>query len=71
MPRRSAVAYAVFALGAGALGEVIGLKAVFFWVLVVLMVVDGAFCGLLHRTYPADVRAVRQEPAARNARSSL
>ncbi|MGI5471728.1 MFS transporter [Streptomyces sp. CA-132043] len=62
-----AVAYAVFALGAGALGEAIGLKAVFFWVLVVLMVVNGAFCGLLHRTYPADVRAVQQEPAARNA----
>ncbi|NEB80860.1 MFS transporter [Streptomyces sp. SID14478] len=62
-----ALAYAIFALGAGALGEAIGLQTVFLWVLVVLMAANAAFCGLLHLTYPADVRAVRSEIDRRNS----
>ncbi|MEV7399794.1 MFS transporter [Streptomyces sp. NPDC091267] len=61
-----AAAYAVFALGAGALGDVIGLQAVFLWVLTILMIFNGVFCGLLHLTYPSDVRAVRTDIARRN-----
>ncbi|MFE6894049.1 MFS transporter [Streptomyces sp. NPDC057694] len=54
-----AIAYALFNLGAGALGDALGLQTVFLWVLVVLMVANAAFCGLLHRTYPRDVARVR------------
>ncbi|WP_415939615.1 MFS transporter [Streptomyces sp. 039-1] len=50
-----ALAYALFNLGAGALGDTIGLQQVFLWVLVVLMLVNAAFCGVLHRTYARDV----------------
>ncbi|MET9256641.1 MFS transporter [Streptomyces sp. NPDC003717] len=54
-----ALAYALFNLGAGALGDALGLQTVFLWVLVVLMLLNAAFCGLLHRTYPRDVARAR------------
>lgn len=60
-----AIAWAAFSLGAGFLGDVIGLKAVFLWVLVILMLVNGAFLTLLYRPYARDVARVQQELDAR------
>ncbi|WP_316529332.1 MFS transporter [Kitasatospora brasiliensis] len=55
------VAWAAFGLGAGFLGDSIGLRPVFLAVLVVLMLVNGAFLTLLHRTYGRDVERMRRE----------
>ncbi|MCX5435290.1 MFS transporter [Streptomyces sp. NBC_00063] len=54
-----AVAIAAFSLGAGFLGDAFGLRAVFLWVLVGLMLVNGTFLTLLHRTYATDVARVQ------------
>jgi hypothetical protein len=43
-----ALGWALFSLGAGFLGEALGPKAVFLWVLVLLMVLNDAFLALLH-----------------------
>ncbi|MFE5487341.1 MFS transporter [Streptomyces sp. NPDC056527] len=56
-----AVAWAAFSLGAGFLGDAIGLRVVFLWVLVVLMAVNGAVLTLLYRTYAKDVTRVQQD----------
>ncbi|MCX4744039.1 MFS transporter [Kitasatospora sp. NBC_01287] len=56
-----AIAWAAFSLGAGFLGDAIGLRPVFLAVLVVLMLVNGAFLTLLHRPYAKDVARVQQE----------
>ncbi|WP_328378958.1 MFS transporter [Streptomyces sp. NBC_00440] len=56
-----AIAWAVFSLGAGYLGDTIGLRAVFLWVLVVLMLANGAFLTLLYRPYADDVLHAQQE----------
>ncbi|WP_157870012.1 MULTISPECIES: MFS transporter [unclassified Streptomyces] len=55
-----AVAIAAFSLGAGFLGDAFGLRAVFLWVLVGLVLVNGAFLTLLYRTYATDVARVQQ-----------
>lgn len=60
-----AVGWALFSLGAGFLGDVIGLKQVFLWVLVALMLVNGAFLTALYRPYAADVERVQRELDAR------
>ncbi|MFI7461289.1 MFS transporter [Nonomuraea sp. NPDC049646] len=60
-----AIAWAVFSLGAGFLGDVIGLQVVFLWVLVILMLANGAFLSLLYRTYTPDAERVQQELQAR------
>ncbi|MFI6300006.1 MFS transporter [Nonomuraea sp. NPDC050790] len=62
-----AIAWAVFSLGAGFLGEVIGLKTVFLVVLVVLMLINGAFLTLLYRPYARDVERVQRDLEARRA----
>ncbi|MEU4325707.1 MFS transporter [Nonomuraea dietziae] len=62
-----AVGWAVFSLGAGFLGDQLGLKTVFLWVLVVLMLVNGAVLSLLYRTYASDVERVQRELDARRA----
>lgn len=54
-----AVAIAAFSLGAGLLGDAFGLRSVFLWVLVVLVLVDGIFLTLLYRTYATDVALVQ------------
>ncbi|MFJ9522306.1 MFS transporter [Kitasatospora sp. NPDC101801] len=56
-----AVAWAAFGLGAGFLGQTYGLQPVFLAVLVVLMLVNGAFLTLLHRPYAEDVQRVQRE----------
>ncbi|MFJ3219969.1 MFS transporter [Kitasatospora sp. NPDC086801] len=56
-----AIAWAAFGLGAGFLGQTLGLRPVFLAVLVVLMLVNGAFLTLLHLPYANDVQRVQQE----------
>ncbi|MFJ9953354.1 MFS transporter [Kitasatospora sp. NPDC091207] len=56
-----AVAWAVFGLGAGFLGQTYGLQPVFLAVLVVLMLANGAFLTLLHLPYANDVQRVQRE----------
>ncbi|MFE5715577.1 hypothetical protein ACFQ7J_32765 [Streptomyces sp. NPDC056501] len=56
-----AIAWALFGLGAGFLGDAIGLRPVFLWVLVILMLVNGAFLTLLHRTYARDTARLQAE----------
>lgn len=65
-----AVAWALFSLGAGFLGDLIGLRSVFLWVLVVLMVVNGLFLTLLYRPYARDAARVQEELQARRIRSA-
>ncbi|MGW4382454.1 MFS transporter [Kitasatospora sp. NPDC004531] len=56
-----AIAWAVFGLGAGLVGERIGLRPVFLAVLVILMAVNGAFLTLLHLSYAKDVERVQRQ----------
>ncbi|MFB8029203.1 MULTISPECIES: MFS transporter [unclassified Streptomyces] len=60
-----AIAWAAFGLGAGFLGDAVGLRTVFLWVLVILMLVNGAFLTLLYRPYADDVARVQRELSAR------
>ncbi|MFI6503750.1 MFS transporter [Nonomuraea typhae] len=60
-----AIAWAAFSLGAGFLGDLIGLRQVFLWVLVVLMLANGAFLTLLYRPYARDVARVQADLDAR------
>lgn len=60
-----AIAWAAYSLGAGFLGDAIGLRPVFLWALVILMLVNGAFLTLLHRSYADDVARVQRELHAR------
>ncbi len=54
-----AIAWAAFGLGAGFVGEAIGLRPVFLTVLVILMLINGAFLTLLHFPYAKDVERVQ------------
>ncbi|MGY0491201.1 MFS transporter [Streptomyces sp. WG-D5] len=56
-----AIAWAAFSLGAGFLGDVIGLRSVFLWALVILMLINGAFLTLLYRPYADDVTRVQRD----------
>ncbi|MET8541972.1 MFS transporter [Kitasatospora sp. NPDC004799] len=56
-----AIAWAAFGLGAGLLGDRIGLRPVFLAVLVILMAVNGAFLTLLHLWYAKDVDRAQRE----------
>ncbi|MFC8124870.1 MFS transporter [Streptomyces sp. NPDC057302] len=49
-----AIAWVIFTLLAGYLGEHIGLKQTFFWLLVVVMVANTAFISLIYRPYIRD-----------------
>ncbi|WP_367048551.1 MFS transporter [Streptomyces sp. Je 1-332] len=60
-----AIAWAAFSLGAGFLGDAIGLRTVFLWALVILMLINGAFLTLLYRPYADDVARVQRELRAR------
>lgn len=48
------IGWAIFTLLAGQLATTYGIQAVFFWVMVVLMLANAALLGLLHFCYPAD-----------------
>ncbi|MFG2626532.1 MFS transporter [Streptomyces sp. NPDC048473] len=60
-----AIAWAGYSLGAGFLADAVGLRVVFLWVLVVLMLVNGLFLTLLYRPYAADAARVQRELDAR------
>ncbi|MFI6316765.1 MFS transporter [Nonomuraea sp. NPDC050556] len=64
-----AIGWAVFSLCAGFLGDLIGLKQVFLWVLVILMLANGAYLTLLYRPYARDVARVQDDLDARRARA--
>lgn len=61
------IAWALYSFGAGYLGQAFGLKAVFLLVLVVLMVVNAAFVGLLYRPYVRDCERLQTDLATRAA----
>jgi hypothetical protein len=52
------IAWGIFNVAAGAVGEVIGLKPVFFAVLVVIMLVNTVFITLIYKSYASDVQAL-------------
>ncbi|MFJ6623358.1 MFS transporter [Kitasatospora sp. NPDC091335] len=56
-----AVAWAIFSLGAGFLGQHLGLRPVFLTVLVFLMLANAAFLTLLHLPYAKDVERVQRQ----------
>ena len=60
-----AIAWAIFNVAAGQLGEIYGLKSVFFAVLVVLMLVNTAFITLIYKPYAKDVQTLQDQMAAR------
>lgn len=60
-----AITWAAYALGAGYLADVIGLRAVFLWLLVGITLVNGAFITLIYRPYVRDCAAMQQEMARR------
>ncbi len=62
-----AIAWAIYNIAAGQIGERIGLKPVFMVVLVILMLVNTAFITLLYKPYAKDVKALDDEIAARKA----
>ncbi|UQN28246.1 MFS transporter [Brachybacterium kimchii] len=59
------IAWALFSLSAGYLAEALGIQGVFFWVLFVLMAVNGVILSALYFTYPRDARRVTDELEAR------
>ncbi|PZF57848.1 MFS transporter [Curtobacterium sp. MCSS17_008] len=61
------IGWAVFSLTAGYLADQLGIEGVFFWVLFVLMMVNGLVLAALYVTYPKDVRRVTEELDARRA----
>lgn len=60
-----AIAWAIYSAGAGYLAEAIGMKATFFWLLGIVMIVNAAFITLLYRPYDRDRRSVQAELADR------
>ncbi|WP_420630311.1 MFS transporter [Candidatus Leptofilum sp.] len=60
-----AIAWAIYNVVAGQLGEIYGLKPVFLAVLVILMLVNTAFITLLYKPYAKDVQALKDSLATR------
>ena len=60
-----AIAWAIFNILAGQLGEVYGLKPVFFVVLVVIMLLNTAFITFIYKPYATDVKTLHEQLAAR------
>ncbi|MEV1238498.1 MFS transporter [Nonomuraea sp. NPDC050022] len=54
------IGWALFSLLAGTLAAAIGIQGVFFWVLVVLMIVNGLLLSILYFSYPRDVGRVSE-----------
>jgi len=54
------IAWAIFNVAAGQIGESVGLKPVFFAVLVVIMLVNTAFITLIYKPYSHDVKALHE-----------
>ncbi len=62
-----AIAWAVFNILAGELGEIYGLKLVFFTVLVVIMLINAIFITLIYKPYVQDSQALHEQLKARRA----
>jgi MFS family permease len=62
-----AIAWAIYNVAAGQIGQRIGLKPVFMVVLVGIMLVNTVYISLLYKTYATDVKALDDEIAARRA----
>ncbi|HBY06932.1 MAG TPA: hypothetical protein DEH22_03790 [Chloroflexi bacterium] len=60
-----AIAWAIYNIAAGQLGQIYGLKPVFFAVLVVLMLVNTVYITLLYKPYAKDVQTLQDQMAAR------
>ena len=60
-----AIAWAIYNIAAGQLGEVYGLKPVFFVVLVVIMLINTAFITLIYKPYAKDVQTLHDQLAKR------
>ncbi|MEU1227988.1 MFS transporter [Streptomyces sp. NPDC005828] len=56
-----AAGWALTTVLVGYIGDALGLQAAFLWVVVVLMLVNGAMLSLLYRTCPRDASGVRAE----------
>ncbi|MEU2671499.1 MFS transporter [Streptomyces sp. NPDC007164] len=56
-----AAGWAVTTVLVGYIGDAFGLQAAFLWVVVVLMLINGALLSLLYRACPRDASAVRAE----------
>lgn len=54
------IAWAIFNVAAGQIGEVVGLKPVFLAVLVVIMLVNTLFITLIYKPYAHDVKALHE-----------
>ena len=54
------IAWAIFNVAAGQIGESVGLKPVFFIVLVVIMLINTAFITLIYKPYAQDVKALHE-----------
>jgi len=61
-----AIAWSIYNVMAGQLGEVYGLKPVFLVVLVIIMLVNTVFITLIYKPYAKDVQALNDLLAARN-----
>ncbi|PRB03488.1 MFS transporter [Microbacterium sp. MYb64] len=59
------LAWVIYALGAGALANVLGLQTVFFFVLVVMILINAVVLSALYVTYPRDVHKVEHALDAR------
>jgi len=56
-----ALAHMIYSLLAGKLGEIFGLKPVFTWILVGLMVVNVLYCTLMYKPYAKDIEVLHQQ----------
>ena len=61
------IGWAIFSLVGGALASAWGIQTVFFWILVVMMLVNAALLSLTFWTYPRDAKKVTDELARRRA----
>ena len=59
------IGWAAFTFVAGVLADAFSLQAVFLWILVILMLVNAAYLGLLYRFYPRDRQRVEDLIASR------
>jgi predicted MFS family arabinose efflux permease len=62
-----AIAWAIYSAGAGYLAEAIGMKAMFFWLLGVVMIANAAFVTFLYRPYIRDCAALQADLAGRTS----
>ncbi|MFI8515923.1 MFS transporter [Streptomyces sp. NPDC085460] len=66
-----AAGWALTTVLVGYIGDAFGLEAAFLWVVVVLMLVNGALLSLLYRACPRDASAVHAELALRAAAAGV